>query len=78
MFSNNQLVLQRQIPGMEEALTDICYELIYPTEDRYLTADKSGKIIWDNTIDKFKKDNNDERGTNSDLSGATTFRQEKK
>lgn len=47
VFSNNQLVLQRQLPGMEQALTDICYELIYPTDDRYLTTDKTGKIIWE-------------------------------
>ncbi len=47
VFSSNQLVLQSKPPGMEQPLTDICYELIYPTGDRCLTSDKTGKICWE-------------------------------
>ena len=46
VYSSNQLALQRQLPGMEQPLTDICYELIYPTDDRCLTSDKTGQISW--------------------------------
>ncbi len=55
--SNNFLLSERKIGGIEDPIRDICLEMIYPTDKRILTTDKQGKVIWSSNYHPLK--NND-------------------
>lgn len=42
---NHQLVLERKL-DFNEKITDVCFEIIYPVDERTLTIDHTGKVIW--------------------------------
>ncbi|MCP0914298.1 hypothetical protein NKV53_08095 [Legionella sp. 27cVA30] len=42
----NLLALERCLKGMQEPGSDVFLEMVYPTDERKLTVDQTGKIMW--------------------------------